>query len=125
MLNVLALMQTQYRIDPARTYLAGHSMGGGGTWYMGARHADLWAALASFAGAATVDSLPALPRTPQFIVHGDADATVPLDRSRGMDAALTKLGVEHRYVEVPGGTHGSIVGPNLKGMFDFFDAHRR
>jgi predicted esterase len=124
-LNVLALMQTQYRIDPARTYLAGHSMGGGGTWYMGARHADLWAALASFAGAATVDSLPALPRTPQFIVHGDADATVPLDRSRGMDAALTKLGVEHRYVEVPGGTHGSIVGPNLKGMFDFFDAHRR
>ncbi len=124
-LNVLDLTKKLYRIDAARTYLAGHSMGGGGTWYIGARHAELWTALASFAGAATPDTLPPLPRTPQFIVHGDADATVPIDRSRSMAAALTALGVEHQYVEVPGGTHGSIVGPNLKGMFDFFDAHHQ
>jgi hypothetical protein len=42
-----------------------------------------------------------------------------------MVAALTTLGVEHQYVEVPGGSHSSIVGPNLKGMFDFFDAHHK
>jgi hypothetical protein len=28
-------------------------------------------------------------------------------------------------VEVPGGTHGGVVAPNLKGMFDFFDVHKR
>jgi hypothetical protein len=32
---------------------------------------------------------------------------------------------QHQYVEVPGGTHASIVGPNLKTMFDFFDKHRK
>ena len=124
-LNVLELMKTFYRIDPARTYLAGHSMGGGGTWYMGAQHAALWAGLGSFAGAATPETIPPLPRTPQFIVHGDADATVTVERSRSMVAALKKLGVDHQYVEVPGGTHGNVITPNLKGMFDFFDKHRK
>jgi dienelactone hydrolase len=124
-LNVLDLMRTFYRIDPARIYLAGHSMGGGGTWYMGAQHAGLWAGLGSFAGAATPDTIPPLPRTPQFIVHGDADATVTVERSRSMVAALKKLGVEYQYIEVPGGTHGNIITPNLKGMFDFFDRHRK
>jgi len=123
-LNVLALMRTHYRIDPARTYLAGHSMGGGGTWYMGARHPELWAALGSFAGAATIDSLPPIPRTPQYIVHGDADATVSVERSRAMVAALQKLGVAHQYIEVPGGTHSNIITPSLAGLFDFFDKHR-
>ena len=42
-----------------------------------------------------------------------------------MVAALKKLGVDHQYVEVPGGTHGNIITPNLKGMFDFFDKHRK
>jgi len=42
-----------------------------------------------------------------------------------MVAELKRLGVEHQYVEVPGGTHGGVVAPNLKGMFDFFDVHKR
>ncbi len=92
---------------------------------MGARHAGLWAALATFAGTATPDTIPPIPRTPEFVVHGDADTTVSVERSRTMVAALTKNGVEHQYVEVPGGTHGNIIAPNLKGMFDFFDKHRR
>jgi len=124
-LNVLELMKKQYRVDANRTYLAGHSMGGSGTWYLGARHPEPWAALGSFAGAATPETIPPIARTPQFIVHGDADATVTVDRSRNMSAALRKLGVEHQYIEVPGGTHGNIVGPNFKPMFDFFDKHRK
>ena len=42
-----------------------------------------------------------------------------------MVAALTKLGVEHQYVEVTGGTHGNVIAPQLKGMFDFFDKYRK
>ena len=61
----------------------------------------------------------------QFVVHGDADTTAPIERSRTMVAELKRLGVDHQYVEVPGGTHGGVVAPNLKGMFDFFDAHRK
>jgi dienelactone hydrolase len=123
--HVLELMRQNYRIDPDRTYLGGHSMGGSGTWYMGARYADNWAATASFAGAAIADTLPRPQRVPQLVVHGDADATAPVERSRTWVAALKKLGVEHQYIEVPGGTHGSIIQPNLKAMFDFFDKHTK
>ena len=42
-----------------------------------------------------------------------------------MVAALKALGVEHQYVEVPGGTHGNIITPNLRGMFDFFEGARK
>jgi len=124
-LNVFDLMKNNYRIDANRTYLAGHSMGGSGTWYMGTRYFEPWAALATFAGAATPETIPPLKPTPQLIVHGDADATVTVERSRNMVAALKTAGVEHQYIEVPGGTHGSIIAPNLKNMFDFFDKHRK
>jgi dipeptidyl aminopeptidase/acylaminoacyl peptidase len=62
---------------------------------------------------------------PQFIVHGDADTTASVEQSRAMVAEMKKLGVEHQYIEVPGGTHGGVVAPNLKGMFDFFDKHKK
>jgi dienelactone hydrolase len=124
-LHVFDLVKQNYRIDPNRMYLAGHSMGGSGTWYLGARYAENWSATASFAGAATPETIPPIKPVPQLLVHGDADATVTVERSRNMAAALKKLGVEHQYVEVPGGTHGSIVAPNLKAMFDFFDKHRK
>ena len=62
---------------------------------------------------------------PQFVVHGDADPTVPVAGSRGMVAAMAKLGVDHVYVEVPGGGHTDIAVPNLAAMFDFFRTKQR
>lgn len=123
--TVLDLVKRQYRVDDTRIYLAGHSMGGGGTWHIGPRYPQVWAALAPFAGVTTPATAPQVKDIPQFVVHGDADATVSVQRSRDMVAELKRLGVEHQYVEVPGGTHGNIVAPNLPAMFDFFDRHRR
>lgn len=37
-------------IDSSRIYLTGHSMGGHGTWYLGATYPDRWAAIAPCAG---------------------------------------------------------------------------
>jgi len=39
------------KVDPNRIYLCGHSMGGFGTWHLGAHHADVFAGLGAFAGA--------------------------------------------------------------------------
>jgi hypothetical protein len=33
--------------------------------------------------------------------------------------------VEVNYIEVPGGSHGSVAGPSMPALFDFFDAHRK
>ena len=124
-LHVLDLMKRDYRIDPERIYIAGHSMGGAGAWYLAPRYSQVWAALASFAGGGDPATMAGMKHIPQFIVHGDADATASVEQSRTMVAEMKRIGVEHRYIEVPGGTHGGVVAPNLRAMFDFFDAHKR
>jgi dienelactone hydrolase len=124
-MHVLDLMKQNYKIDPNRIYLAGHSMGGSGTWYLGPRYSNIWAALAPFAGRGEPSTMTQMKHLPQFVVHGDADATVPVDQSRSMVAEMKKLGVTHQYIEVPGGTHGGVVAPNLRAMFEFFGRYRK
>jgi hypothetical protein len=50
---------------------------------------------------------------------------VPVNGSRNMVEAMKKLGVDYRYLEVPGGNHTDIVVPNLAAMFEFFSTKRR
>lgn len=124
-LGVLDFVEKHYRVDPDRVYLMGHSMGAIGTWYLGAKYAGRWAALAPFSGIGAPATIEQMKQIPEFVVHGDADATVPVAASRLMVAELKRLGVEHRYIEVPGGTHLDVVEPNLAAAFEFFDAHSR
>ena len=124
-MHVLDLMKKDYRIDNNRIYIGGHSMGGSGSWYLGPKYSEIWAGLATFAGGVTPQTAPQVKTIPQFVVHGDADTTAPVERSRTMVAELKRLGVEHQYVEVPGGSHGNVVAPNLAGMFEFFDRYRK
>ncbi len=49
-LEVLELAQRQWRTDPYRVYLTGHSMGGHGTWQVGLTHPDRFAVIAPSAG---------------------------------------------------------------------------
>jgi predicted peptidase len=124
-MEVLSRMRADYKIDESRIYLMGHSMGAIGTWALAAKYPDPWAALAPFAGMGSPASVERMRHIPQFVVHGDADPTVPVNGSRTMVEAMKKLGVEVTYVEVPGGNHTDVVVPNIPAMFDFFDAHRK
>jgi poly(3-hydroxybutyrate) depolymerase len=123
--NVLALVKKGYKIDESRIFLMGHSMGAIGTWYQGAKHPEIWAGLAPFSGMGDPATVSRMKDIPEFVVHGDADPTVPVNASRAMVAEMEKLGVEHVYIEVPGGNHLNIVGPNFAAMFDFFDKQKR
>ena len=44
-INVLEIVLKNYPIERNRMFLCGHSMGSGGTWYLGAKYADYWRAL--------------------------------------------------------------------------------
>ena len=57
-MNVIDIVRAEYAIDPDRIYLMGHSMGGFGTWWLGQKHADLWAAIAPMSGRAAERGLP-------------------------------------------------------------------
>jgi pimeloyl-ACP methyl ester carboxylesterase len=124
-MQVLARMRQHYKIDDSRIYLMGHSMGAIGTWVLAAKYPDIWAALGPIAGTGNPQSVAAMKHIPQFVVHGDADPTVPVAGSRNMVAQMKALGVDHVYIEVPGGNHTDIAVPNLGAMFEFFQGKRR
>jgi len=125
-MDVIEEMKRAYRIDPDRIYLTGHSMGGFGTWSIAMNHPDVFAALAPVAGGVTNPAnMSKIAHIPQIVVHGDKDPTVPIERSRVMVAMGKKLGVELKFIEVPGGDHGSVVAPTFKDVFEWFDTHKR
>jgi predicted esterase len=124
-MQVLQLVRQQYKIDENRIYLTGHSMGAIGTWKIAPKFPDLWAAIGMFAGSGAPATLERIKHVPEFVVHGDADATVNVQGSRTMVAKAKELGIEVKYIEVPGGTHGGVVAPNLPGLFEFFNTHKR
>ena len=113
-MQVLQRMRQIYKIDESRIYLMGHSMGAIGTWK-----------IAPISGSGAAATLEKIRSVPEIVVHGDADPTVPVTGSRTMVAKLKELGVEHKYVEVPGGLHSDVVGPSLAAVIDFFDAHKK
>ena len=124
-MDVIAEMRRDYNIDPDRIYLTGHSMGGYGTWSVAMNHPEVFAALAPISGGANNPAaMSKIAHIPQLVVHGDNDPTVPVERSRVMVATGKKLGAEIKYIEVPGGDHGSVA-PNFPAVFEWFDAHRR
>lgn len=124
-MQVLMRVRRDYKIDETRIYLMGHSMGAIGTWFLGAKYPDIWTALGTVAGTGNPQSIARMKHIPQFVVHGDADPTVPVGGSRAMVAEMKKLGVDHVYVEVPGGNHTDIAVPNFAAMFEFFAAKKK
>jgi predicted esterase len=125
-MDVMEEMKRTYRIDADRIYLTGHSMGGFGTWSIAMNHPEVFAALAPVAGGVNNPAgMSKIAHIPQLVIHGDKDPTVPVDRSRAMVAMGKKLGVELKFIEVPGGDHGSVVASTFKDVFDWFDAHKR
>jgi predicted esterase len=125
-MNVLELVRTEYRIDDRRIYLMGGSMGGGGTWRIASRHPGIWAAIAPICPGITPDEidLEGMRHIPVVVSHGDADATVPVERSRTMVAAMEKLGMIYEYHEIPGGGH-LILKEALQPTMDFLGRHQK
>lgn len=102
---VLALIEAAKRsfdIDTNRIYVAGHSMGGYGTWSMGCRHADRFAALAPCAGGIFVvvggseprlapGHVPNLLNTPIWFFNSTDDPRVSPKSSQLANQELLRL----------------------------------
>ena len=124
-MDVIAEVRRDYKVDAERIYMTGHSMGGYGTWSVAMNHPEVFAALAPVAGGGNPAGMAKIAHVPQFVVHGDNDKTVAVERSRVMVEAAKKLGVEVKYLEIAGGDHISVAPRTFKDVYDFFDVHRR
>lgn len=97
------------RVDGARIYLTGLSMGGFGTWETALEYPQTYAAIAPICGGAGVRWVMAerIKDLPCWIFHGDQDTAVPLDFSVKMHNALKKVGSQAKLTIYPGVGHDS------------------
>jgi pimeloyl-ACP methyl ester carboxylesterase len=129
---VLALVDAALRtwkLDPDKVFFVGHSMGGYGSWTLGAHHADRVAAIAPSAGAPTpirstaggpiVDVvegvIPSLRNVFVSIYQSTDDPNVPAETNQAaaklLAAAQQKWGgFEHVYWQVDGRGHAAPPG---------------
>ena len=131
-MTVFEMIKKEFNIDENRIYLMGHSMGGAGTIYLGVKYPSIWAAIGAEAPATAPAGInptnyPLTPakNVPMIIVQGDWDELVPVTGTRLWIDQAKELGMTYQYVEVPCGTHGSVLTTGAPDIFAFFAKHSK
>ena len=89
-------VRSRHSIDPDRILVTGFSMGGGGTWYLAARHPELFTGAIVMAGSPRDVDLTALTM-PLYIIHSPEDEVVPFV---GAEEAYRALAARSHPVEL-------------------------
>lgn len=77
-LEVLSIAKNKFKPDPKKIYLTGHSMGGHGTWFLGATYPGKWAAIGPCSGYPTLQG------------YGSADGAIPDSSRSNMEQILLR-----------------------------------
>jgi len=104
-MGMLEQVAAKYPTDPARVYVTGLSLGGGGTWAMLTAYPEYFTAGGPICGWWTVEDAPLLKDIPIWIFHGENDYP---KNARAMFAALEQAGsAQAKYTEYPKEGHWS------------------
>jgi predicted peptidase len=106
-LELMASVQKEYRIDEKRLYATGLSMGGFGVWDLVTRYPDKFAAAAPVCAGGDEKVASKSAKLPIWTFHGDKDTVVKPSRSRNMVAVIEKAGGKPIYTEYPEVGHNS------------------
>jgi predicted peptidase len=124
-INVVEIVLNEYPVDRSAMFLTGHSMGSGGTWYLGAKYASYWKAIAPMSGP-FLDELnypwDNIRTMPVYMTEGTG-AAPSLAGSRALLAWMKERNFKLEYKEVDA-DHGGMIPLVLPGIFDFFDRCR-
>ncbi|MDA1007594.1 MAG: prolyl oligopeptidase family serine peptidase [Planctomycetota bacterium] len=133
-IDVLHIGAAMFSTDERKQWLTGHSMGGHGTWIIGAQHPELFASIGPSAGwidfwsytggplfTTSTDAGAIIARAQNFsktllleknytservyILHGDVDDNVPVEQARTMRSVLGAFHPDFCYYEQPGASH--------------------
>ena len=117
-------------IDHQRLYLTGLSIGGFGSWYLGALWPERFAAIAPICGGGLMfHGFPArvrrLKETPVWAFHGAKDDLVPLAESQSLVEALRDCGGKVQFTVYPDAAHDSWTEAyNNPELYSWFLSHR-
>ena len=150
-LRCLKIAKETFAVEEDQVYLTGASMGGGGTWEIGTRYPEIFAALApvfggwddrvfiteeeerqltprqkffaeSYSSFARAESLLS---TPVLINQGSADSAVVVQHARLSARMLARWGYAVRYWEHPGKGHSTRALQHEDEMLQWFLKHKR
>ena len=136
--ELLALLDdviAKHKIDTNRVYLTGLSMGGYGSWSLGTKYPERFAATAPICGGG--EQIPVLLASPAkkkalqsmgvWAFHGAKDPVVPLEESQRMTNALMRAGCKDVKLTVyPQAGHDSWTEAyNTPELYEWFLTHRR
>ena len=135
---LLALLDdviAKHNVDTSRVYVTGLSMGGYGTWSLGTRFPERFAAVVPICGGG--EQIPVLLASPEkkaamkemgvWAFHGAKDPVVPLEESQRMTNALMRAGCKDVKLTVyPDLQHDSWTRAYEEAdLWNWFLAHRR
>jgi predicted peptidase len=110
---------SSFRVDPARIYLTGYSMGGFGTWQVAADVPDRFAAIVPLSGGGEPSRADSLRKTPAWAFHGRMDQVVPIAASQRMVESVQAAGGEARLCIMDGKGHD--ICREVYGRADLFE----
>jgi len=135
LLGLLDEIEARYRVDTNRVYLTGLSMGGSGTWNLGLKHPQSFAALAPICGSANPElvqksdskRMDAIKSLGIWVFHGAKDPTVPITASERMVEALKGAGCKDvQFTKYPEAQHDSWTETyNNPNLYHWLLAHHR
>ena len=99
--------------DPDRVILTGLSNGGQGTWIIGAKHRNRFAALVPMCAHAAYDSVPDLKGIAIWCFHNDLDMLVGCGGSREMCKRINEAGGNAKLT-----TYGGLAGDFNHNVWD-------
>jgi poly(3-hydroxybutyrate) depolymerase len=124
-INVIEIVMHEYPIDRSSVFLTGHSMGAGGTWYLGAKYSQYWRAIAPMSGPFVDQANYPWDRIrPMPIMMSEGTLATPsVKGSRLMRDWMFEQDFKFEYYEVKA-DHPGMVPLVLPAVFDFFDRYR-
>lgn len=124
--RLLDEIEAGYRVDSARIYVTGLSMGGYGTWALGIAEPERFAALAPICGGGEPEAVCALREVPVWNFHGAKDQVIPLAASEEMVEALEACGGNVKFTIYPDADHDSWTETYANpALYAWLLSHRR
>jgi len=116
----------KYNVDTDRVYLTGLSMGGFGSWSLGCRNPERFAAIAPICGGGQPYVAGKLKDVPVWAFHGAKDPVVPMQMSEIMVRAINRAGGNAKLTSYPNAGHDSWTATyNNPELYDWFLTHKK